>query len=83
MCEGLQDGIEVHPPLVYRPGVSGELGSTPQKSDHHSTTVVRVPGFSFESGFNRESPGEDVKIDTEPGIEASEAEGSPQACEMK
>ena len=35
-------GIGVHPPLVGRPGASGELGSTPQKSDHHSTTQTSV-----------------------------------------
>ena len=55
-------GIGVPPPLVGRPGASGELGSTPQKSDHHSTTMVRVPGSSGDSGFHRESLSDDVKI---------------------
>ena len=44
--EGYQEhGIGVPPPLVGRPGASGELGSTHNLSDRHSTTMVRVPGF--------------------------------------
>ena len=45
--------------------------------------MVRVLGSSDDSGFNREPLGEYVKIKTEPGIEASEADRSPQTCEMK
>ena len=45
--------------------------------------MVRVPGSSGDSGVHGESLGEDIKIKTESGIEASEVEGSPQAREMK
>uniref|UniRef100_A0AAV1T2R3 Uncharacterized protein n=1 Tax=Peronospora matthiolae TaxID=2874970 RepID=A0AAV1T2R3_9STRA len=47
-------------------------------SDRHSTTVVRVPGSSGDSGFHRESLSEDEKVKIEPGMEADEAEGSPR-----
>ena len=71
--EGYQEhGIGVPPPLVGRPGASGELGSTHNLSDRHSTTMVRVPGSSGDSGFHRESPSQEVKIKIEPGMEAFE-----------
>ena len=79
----IQNGIRVPPPLVGRPSASEELGSTPQKRDHYSTTMVRVPGSSGDSGFHCESLDEDVKIKTEPGIKAAEAKGSPQTRETK
>ena len=50
-------------------------------SDRHSTTMVRVPGSSGDSGFHRESLSEEVKIKTEPGIEASAKERSSRTCE--
>ena len=39
--------------------------------------MVRVPGTSGDSGFPRESLGEDVNIIVEHGMEVSAAEGSP------
>ena len=75
--------IRVPPPLVGRPGASGELGSTPQKSDHHSTTMVRVFGSSGDLVFHRESLSEDVKNKTEPGMKASKANKSPQTRESE
>ena len=45
--------------------------------------MVRVPGSTGGSGFHRESWREEVKIKTEPGMEASEAEGLPQECDFK
>ena len=77
--EGYQEhGIVVPPPLVGLPGFSEELVSTPQKSDHHSTTMVRVPGSSGDSGIHRESLSEDVKLKTEPGMEVPKSKESPQ-----
>ena len=81
--EGYTHGIGVPPPLVGRPGASGELGSHQQFCESHSTTMVRVPGSSGDSGFHRESLSEDVKIKIEPGMEASAEEGSPQTRENK
>ena len=75
--------IGVPPPLAGRPGASGELGSTPPKRDHHSTTMVRVPGSSSDSECHRESLSEDVMIKTEPGMEASKAKESPQTRESE
>ena len=81
--ERLQNGTGVPPPLVGRPGASGELGSTLQTSDRHSTTMVRVLGSSGDSGFHCGSYGVNVEIKTEPGIKAPEAEESPPASETK
>lgn len=82
--EGYQEhGIGVPPPLVGRPGASGELGSTHNLSDRHSTTMVRVPGSSGDSGFHRESPSQEVKIKIEPGMEALEEKGSPATRDVK
>ena len=82
--EGYQEhGIGVPPPLVGRPGASGELGSTHNLSDRHSTTMVRVPGSSGDSGFHRESPSQEVKIKIEPGMEAFEEKGSPATRDVK
>uniref|UniRef100_A0AAV1U238 Calponin-homology (CH) domain-containing protein n=1 Tax=Peronospora matthiolae TaxID=2874970 RepID=A0AAV1U238_9STRA len=39
--------------------------------------MARVPGFSGDSGFHRESLIEGVKVKTKPGMEALEAKGSP------
>ena len=50
-------------------------------SESHSTIMVRVPGSPGDSGFHRESLGEDVRIKTEPGIEASAKERSSRTCE--
>ena len=47
----------------------------------HSTTMVRVPGSSGDSGFHRESLGEDVRIKIEPGIEESAKEITPRTRE--
>ena len=82
--EGNQEhGIGVPPPLVGRPGASGDLVSTIQKSDHHSTTMVLVPGSSADLGFHRESLSEDVKHKTKPGMEALTAKKSPQTRESE
>ena len=43
--------------------------------------MVRVSGSSGDSGFHRESLGEDVRFITEPGIVASAEERSSQSCE--
>ena len=43
-------------------------------NDRHSTTIVRVPGSSGDSGFHRESLGEDEKVKVVPGMEAYEEE---------
>ena len=43
--------------------------------------MVRVPGSSGDLEFHRESLSEQVKIKTEPGIEAPAAEGSLQTRE--
>ena len=43
--------------------------------------MVRVSGSSGDSGFHRESLGEDVRFITEPGIVASAEERSSQICE--
>ena len=43
--------------------------------------MVRVPGSSGDPGFHRESLSEEVKIKTEPGIEAPAVKGSPQTRE--
>ena len=45
--------------------------------------MVRVPISSGGSGFHRESCNEDVKIKTEPGIEAPVEDGSPQTRKEK
>ena len=79
----VQHGIGVPSPFVGRPESSGELVSTPQKSDHPYTTMASLPGSSGDSAVHRESLEEDVKIKTEPGIKSSESEGSPQKREMK
>ena len=82
--EGNQEHvIGVPPPLVGCPGASGELGSTSQKSDHHSTAMVRVLGFSGDSGFHREFLNKDVKVKTEFGMETSKAKESPQTRESE
>ena len=72
--------VGVPPPLVGRPGDSGESGSQYNRDDR-STRMVRVPGSSGDSGFPRESLSEEVKIKTERGIEAPAAEGSSQTRE--
>ena len=41
------------PPIVGRLGTSGELGSPHKMSDCHSTTMVRMPRTSGDSGFHR------------------------------
>ena len=69
-------GIGLPPPLAGRLGVSGELGSSHKMSESHSTTIVRVPGSYGDSGFYPESLGEDIRIKTEPRIEASAKERS-------
>ena len=82
--EGYQEhGIGVPPPLVGRPGASGELGSTHNLSDRHSTTMVRVPGSSGDSGFHRESPSQEVKTKIEPGMEAFEEKETPVTRDVK
>ena len=43
--------------------------------------MVRVPGSSADSGFHREFLSEEVKIKTEPVVEAPAVEGSPQTRE--
>ena len=78
-----RNGTVEPPPLVGRPGASGELGSTIQTSDRHSTTMVHVLGSSGDSGFHREFYGENVEIKTEPGIKAPEAEVWLAASETK
>ena len=49
--EGYQEhGIGVPPPLVGRPGASGELGSTHNLSDRHSTTrrqIASADGWKY------------------------------------
>ena len=60
--EQIQHGIGVPPPLVGRPGTSGELEPHSQVCGLHSTTMVRAPGSSGDSGFHRESPSEEAKI---------------------
>ena len=70
-------GIGIPPPLVGRPGASGELETQQPNCDSNSSTMVRVPGSSGDSGFHRESLGEDVHIKVEPGIEVSTEVGSP------
>ena len=50
-------------------------------SDHHSTTMVGVPGSSGDSGLHRESLSEEVKIKSEPGIEEPAKEESSQTGE--
>ena len=52
-------------------------------SDRHSTTMVRVPGSSGDSGFHRESLSEDEKVKVEPRMEAYEAKGSPPTHDFK
>ena len=42
-----------------------------------------MPGSSGDLGICCESRSEEVKIKTEPGMEASEAEGLPQECDFK
>ena len=69
--ESTKHGIGVPLPLVGRPGACGQLVSQGIR-DHHSTTMVRVPGSSGDAGFNREFLRKEVKIKTEPGIEATE-----------
>ena len=64
-------GIGVLPPLVGRLGASGELESPHKISDRHSTIMVRVLGSSSDSGVYYESRSEEVKINTEPGMEAT------------
>ena len=81
--EGNTHGIGVPPPLVGRMGASGELESTQESNDRHSTTTVRVPEYSGGSGFLRESLCEDVKVKTELEMEALETEGSPPTLEPK
>ena len=80
--EGYTYGNGVPPPIVGRLGTSGESGSHQQFCDHRSTTMVRVSGSSGDSGFHRESLGEDVSIKIEHGIEALKAEGSPHKREF-
>ena len=70
-------GNGVPPPIVGRLGTSGESGSPHKMSDRHSTTMVRVPGSSGDSGFYRESLSKDEKVKVEPGMDAYESEGSP------
>ena len=74
--ENLAHGIGVPPPLVGRPGASGELETQPPNCDSHSTTMVRVPGSSGDSGYHRESQREDAMVKIEPGMEVSAEEGS-------
>ena len=45
--------------------------------------MVCVPGSSSDSGFHRESRDKDVKVKTEPGIEAPAEDGSPRTREEK
>ena len=67
--ENTEHGIGLVPPLVGCRGSSGESGSQ-GISDHHSTTMVRLPGYSSNSGFPCESLSEKVKIKIESGIKA-------------
>ena len=52
------------------------------KNDREFITMVRVPGTSGDLVVHRGSLGKDVKINTEPGIEDSDAKGSPQTRKM-
>ena len=81
--ESLAHEIGVPPPLVGRPGASGELETQPPNCDSHSTTMVRVTGSSGDSGYHREFLREDATVKIEPGMEVSAEEGSPQTQEKK
>ena len=59
------------------------MESRDRLSDRHSITIVRMPGSSCESGFHLEFLSEDDKVKVEPGMEAYEAEGSPQTRDFK
>ena len=69
--------------MFGRLATSGELESPHKMSDRHSTTMVRVPRSSGDSEFYREYQSEEVEIKTGPGIEASEAEGSPTTRDIR
>ena len=81
--KSLMNGIGEPSPLVGSPGANGELASTPQKSDCHYITMLRVPGSSGDSGDHHGALGKDVRIKTERKIKASEAEGSLLTRKMK
>ena len=55
-------GSVVPLPIVGRLGTSRESGSPHKMNDRHSTTIVRVPGSSGDSGFHCESLSEDEKV---------------------
>ena len=81
--EDKEHGVGVPTSLVGCLGTCGELGSPHKMSESCSTTMVRVPGSSGDSGFHRESRDENVKIKTDYETEASAEEISPQKCEEK
>ena len=82
--EGYQEHVIVVPsPLVGRSGSSEESGSSTRKSDHRSTTMVRLPGNSGDSGFRCESLSEDVKIITKSMMEGSKSKESPKTRESE
>ena len=74
---------EVPPPILGRLGACGEPGLHQQFGEPCSTKMFRVPGPSGDSGFHRGSLSKDVTIKSQPGMEVSENEGTPQKREVK
>ena len=76
--EGIKHGNGVPSPIVGLLGTSGEAGSHQHFFEPRFITEVHMPGSSGDSGSHREYLSEDVNMKAEPGMEASEDEGSPQ-----
>ena len=84
----VEEGSETHgngvpSTIVGLLSASGEAVSYQQFFEPRYTTIQRWACPDSNQGFHRESLIEDVKIKTEPGMEPSEAKGSPQPSDVK
>ena len=71
------------PPLVGRPGASGESSLSRETRYHHSITIARVSGTSGESGFHLESLREGVDAKPEFMIKPPLKKGLSQTRESQ